>query len=161
MTTIQFLGSTADNVYAFNITEDGDTFPVAGRNETGNSSSLRFVLQPVVALPPNIRFWNSFRLTGSADGTLVTEWEGQVYRSRWNMLPMPDGSIVLTSTPQKTDVQIAAEAAEAATQGNAVNQALNQQAAANTAAANTSATTTTTSSGGIGIAALLIGAAAL
>jgi hypothetical protein len=162
MTTIKFLGSTADNLYVFRMVEDGDNIILVGTNETGNSGSLRFVLRQALEVPPNIRLWNTFRLSGNDDGTLVTHWEGQVYRSRWNASPMPDGTILFTSTPQKTDTQIAAEAAEAAARSNPVNQALDQQAAANTAAANTATTTSTPStSGGVGIAALLIGAVAL
>jgi hypothetical protein len=164
MTTIKFLGSTADNVYVFRMVEDGDNIILVGTNETGNSASLRFVLRQALEVPPNIRLWNTFRLTGNVDGTRETHWEGQVYRSRWNVLPMSDGSLVLSTTPQKTDAQIAAEAAEVAARSNPVNQALDQQAAANTATTTTTTTTTTTppaSSSGMGIAALLIGAVAL
>ena len=160
MTTIKFLGSTADNLYVFRMVEDGDNIILVGSNETGNSASLRFVLRQALEVPPNVRLWNSFRLTGNADGTMETHWEGQVYRSRWNVLPMSDGSLVLTTTPQKTDAQIAAEAAaEAAARNNPVTQSPEQPPAQQT-------TTTTTatppaSSSGMGIAALLIGAVAL
>lgn len=175
MTSIEYIGMTPDSTYYFKVVEDGDVLFFRGRNETGTSASLRFVLVPIDTAPPGLRFYDSFRLYGQ-DGALTTEWQGEMYQSTYNLLPTSDGGVLLTTTPQMTDAQIAAaRRAEtaSATAGNAVSQAATNPAAATptrlasptTAAPAVVATPPAPDAGagraGIGIGALVLGAFAL